>query len=81
MNVWNIFVYLFIQMNINMKQQRKIYQYPLLIPNGEKIDIHLVITEVSRRTGSVLQSYSCPMPEWAQHWEYKECEFYHPIMN
>ena len=64
-----------------MKQQRKIYQSPLLVPNGEEVDIYMVITEVSRETNFVLISYTCRMPEWSQHWKYKEYEFYHPILN
>ena len=65
-----------------MKQQRKIYQRPLLIPNGEEVDIYMVITEVSKETNSTLVSYTCRIPEWSLlHCEHKEYEFYHPILN
>jgi len=69
-------------MNANMKQHRKILQTPLLIPNGEEVDIYMVITEVSKETGSALVSYPCRIPEWSLlHCEHKEYEFYHPILN
>jgi hypothetical protein len=69
-------------MNASMKQQRKILQTPLLIRNGEEVDIYMVITEVSRETGSALLSYTCRIPEWSLlNCEHKEYEFYHPILN
>jgi len=64
-----------------MKQQRKIYQSPLAVRRGEELDIYIVITEVCRETNSVIISYTCPVPEWSQHWKYEEYEFYHPILN
>ncbi len=65
-----------------MKQHRKIYQTPLIIPNGDEVGIYMVITEVCRETGSVLASYPCRIPEWSLlNCDHKDFEFYHPILN